>query len=98
MGRSEKQSHPDAREAPMDEAKLPKRVLKIVEICKSGQTLHHCNVVKATGNVEHSYWFEPSGKPAGPKSARQAIEAGLLEPFGDSLFDALDSQSFRAAP
>lgn len=80
-----------------EDVKLPKRVLKIVETCKSGQTLHHCNVVMKTGNAEPTYWFEPSGKQAGPKSARQAIELGLLEPLRDGLFDALDSQSFRAS-
>lgn len=43
---------------------------------------------------ETSYHFEPSGRPAPPKSSEAAIEAGLLIPVGDGLFPEL-SQSFR---
>lgn len=89
---------PNSQEATMtEEVKVPARVQKIVDACKKGQTLHHCNLVLKTGSVEPSYWLEPSGKGVGPKSARAAIEMGLLEPLRDGLFDALDSQSFRAA-
>lgn len=76
--------------------KVPKRIEDIVKACREGQTLHHCNVVLKAGVSEPTYWLEPSGRPVGPKSARAAIEMGLLGPLRDGLFDALDSQSFKA--
>lgn len=46
---------------------------------------------------ERVYWLEPSGKPAGIKSAEQAISLGLLAPTGDALFAEAASQTYRAA-
>lgn len=77
------------------EKRLPVRIQTIVGACKGGQTL--CLAIRQSDvGDERVYWFEPSGRPAGTKSADQAIEMGLLVPTGDGLF-AGDSQTYRAA-
>lgn len=76
--------------------RLPVRVQKIVGACVAGQTL--CLAIKHSEvGDEKSYWLEPSGRPAGTKSAEEAIALGLLKPSGDSLFAEADSQTYRAA-
>jgi len=59
-----------------------------------GQTLHLCYRFKESGETEHLYRLEPSGKGVGPRSAAEAITAGELIPLGDGLFGM--SQSWRA--
>lgn len=80
-----------------DEAKVPKRILKIVDTCKSGQTLHLALPRLTNGETVRRYWFEPSGRTAPTRSTEQAISLGLLKPAGDCLFSLLDSQTFTAA-
>jgi hypothetical protein len=78
----------------MENTKVPKRVQKIVDACKRGQTL--CLTLRhSDAGDERHYWFEPSNRKAGVKSAERAIEMGLLVPAGDGLFDL--SQTYRAA-
>lgn len=73
---------------------LPVRVQRIVDACRGGQTL--CLTIRHSDvGDERTYWLEPTGKPAGTKSAERAIELGLLVPAGDGLFDL--SQTWRAA-
>jgi hypothetical protein len=74
--------------------RLPARVQEVVGACRGGQTL--CLYIRHSDvGDERSYWLEPSGRPAGSKSAEEAIAAGLLIPNGDALFG--DSQTYRAA-
>lgn len=76
------------------EPKVPVRVQRVVDACRGGQTL--CLTIRHSDvGDERVYWLEPSGRPAGTKSAEQAIELGLLLPAGDGLFDL--SQTWRAA-
>lgn len=80
-----------------EEVKVPKRILKIVDACKRGQTLHLALPRITNGETCRRYWFEPSGRAAPTKSTEQAIGLGLLKPAGDSLFSLADSQTFTAA-
>jgi hypothetical protein len=73
---------------------VPFRVQRVVSKCKLGEKL--CVGLRhSEAGLERSYWFEPSGKNAPPKSSEQAISMGLLIPNGDGLFG--DSQTYRAA-
>lgn len=75
--------------------KIPVRVQRIVDACRGGQSL--CLTIRHSEvGDQRVYWLEPSGRPAGTKSAERAIEMGLLAPAGDGLFDL--SQTWRAAP
>ncbi len=80
-----------------DEVKVPKRVLRVVDACKRGQTVHLALPRITNGETNRRYWFEPSGRPAPVRSTEQAIHLGLLKPAGDTLFAALDSQTFTAS-
>lgn len=78
------------------EKRLPIRIQNIVGACRGGQTL--CLSIRHSDvGDERVYWLEPSGRPAGTKSAEEAIALGLLMPSGDSLFAETDSQTYRAA-
>lgn len=74
--------------------RLPIRIQTLVGACRGGQTLC-CTLRHSEVGDERIYWLEPSGRPAGTKSAEQAIELGLLVPAGDGLFGM--SQTWRAA-
>jgi hypothetical protein len=80
-----------------DAVKVPKRILKIVERCKGGETVHLALPQVSRNETNRRYWFEPSGKIAPITSTEQAIKLGLLVPAGDCLFGLDDSQTFRAA-
>lgn len=76
--------------------KLPKRLQRIVDRVRAGETLcvhlHH----KQTGECERIFHFEPSGQPASPRSSAEAITSGLLRPGHDGLFGPSDSQTWKA--
>ena len=75
--------------------KLPKRVQAVADKCRSGQTLCKFLRQKDTGETETIFFFEPSGRRCGPKSAIAAIAAGLLKPNHDGLFG--ESQTWIAS-
>lgn len=79
----------------MSEIKISGRAAAIIERCKNGQRLCKSFRFKESGDTEIIFFFEPSGKRAGPKSAQEAIATGLLKPMGDGLLD--DSQTWAAA-
>jgi hypothetical protein len=70
--------------------KLPKRVVRIIDRCRSGETLCAYHHRKPDGGGETRYHFEPSGKVATPASAAEAIASGLLQPAGDGPVRVLD--------
>lgn len=78
----------------MTEAKIPARVQKIVNAVRSGQRLCKSFRYKESGEKETNFYFEPSGKHCGPKSAEAAIELGLVTPLCDGLFGPETSQQF----
>lgn len=80
-----------------DAVKIPKRIQRIVDACRGGQTLHLAHPITSRGETNRRYWFEPSGRAVATLSAEEAIGRGLLSPAGDSLFGGSDSQTFRAA-
>jgi hypothetical protein len=75
------------------EPKIPKRLLRIVERCRGGETL--CREPGPRGG-EPRFWFEPSQENAPAVSCHEAIQAGLLVGNGDGLLPGT-SQTFRAA-
>lgn len=81
------------------EKKLPKRVLRVIERCKGGETLCRAYRPRAIGETDEVtlWWFEPSGDECGPVSARQAIATGQLAPCDPGLFGDGNSQSYAAA-
>jgi hypothetical protein len=78
----------------MGEVRMSGRAAAIIERCKNGQRLCKSFRFKESGDTEIIFFFEPSGKRAGPKSAQEAIATGLLKPLNDGLFDA--SQTWTA--
>jgi len=76
--------------------RIPARVQAVVDKCRSGQTLCKFLRQKETGETETVFFFEPSGRRCGPKSAVAAIDAGLLKPSGDGLFGQESSQTWTA--
>jgi hypothetical protein len=77
--------------------RLPKRVQAIIATMrKTGEKLckhlHH----KETGETEINFFFEPSGKRCGPRSAAQATETEFLILSGDGLLGADTSQTWTA--
>lgn len=80
-----------------DFERLPQRVKRVIERCRSGATLHKFFRNKEGGNAEVLYAYEPGGKPAPPKSSEAAIASGFLRPNRDGLFDDGNSQTWRAA-
>lgn len=79
----------------MSEIKMSGRAAAIIQRCKNGQRLCKSFRFKESGGTEVMYFFEPSGKRAGPKSAQEAIATGLLTPMHDGLLD--DSQTWAAS-
>ena len=77
--------------------KIPRTVLAVVENLKRGQTLCKLLRRKETGETEVIFFYEPSGRQCGPKTAQKAIAAGLLKPSGDGLFGPESSQTWIAA-
>lgn len=76
--------------------KVPDRVQRLVNFCKAGRTL--CLSIRHSEvGDEKVYWLEPGGKPVGEWTVKRALEMGLIEPAGDSLFPDMDSQTYRAA-
>lgn len=80
-----------------DFGKLPKRVQAIIDTVRHGQTLCCHKHLNREGQTERLWFFEPSGKPATPKSAEAAIATSFLRPCGDGLFPN-QSQTWRATP
>lgn len=78
----------------MTETKMSHRAAAIIERCRNGQRLCKSFRFKESGDTEVLFFFEPSGKRAGQKSAQEAIATGMLKPLNDSLFDA--SQTWEA--
>lgn len=78
----------------MSETKISGRAVAIIERCRNGQRLCKSFRFKESGDTEVMFFFEPSGKRAGPKSAQEAIASGLLKPINDGLFD--NSQTWTA--
>jgi len=76
--------------------RLPKRVHAIIVTCRSGQKLCKDIRQRETGEAELNFFFEPSGKRCGPKSAQDAIKSGLLEPNNDGLLGPESSQTWGA--
>ena len=77
--------------------RLPERVRRVIERVKAGERLCKSLRLKEDGgDTETVFFYEPSGKRAGPKSAQQAIESGHLKPAGDGLFDPSLSQTWTA--
>ena len=77
-------------------SKLPQRVRAVIEKCRGGQSLCKSIRHKETNDAEVLWFFEPSGRRAGPKSAGAAINSGFLQPAGDGLFGPDSSQTWRA--
>lgn len=75
---------------------IPERVLRVVRTVSGGQKLCKSLRIKETGETEVSFHFEPCGRAAPPKSSQNAIELGLVQPAGDSLFGEEMSQTFTA--
>lgn len=82
------------------EPKIPQRVTKVIDRCRSGETLCRGYRPRAIGDERDVllWWFEPSGKTCGPASAEQAIKIGALVPCDAGLFADGNAQSFRVAP
>lgn len=76
--------------------KIPVRVQRVVERVRGGERLCKSFFAKETGNTEVEFHFEPSGKRCGPKSAEEAIKAGLVVPLNDGLFGEETSQQWQA--
>lgn len=80
------------------EAKIPKRIQKIVDTCRGGQRLTRTlPTIRDNMRLDPIFRFEPSGREAPAFSAMQAISSGLLVPCRDGLFGAEFSQTFVAA-
>jgi hypothetical protein len=80
----------------VDLEKLPSRVKAIVERVRHGERLCKSFRFKETGETEVTFYFEPSGKRAGPVSAQAATETEFLAPCNDGLFTGTD-QTWTAA-
>lgn len=80
--------------------KLPKRVRKIVEVCRRGQILCRSYRPRALGEERDvlMYWYEPGGWPAPSLSCGEAIAEGWLKPLDAGLFQDGNAQSFIAVP
>lgn len=74
--------------------RLPARVRRIVERCRSGQTLCLGHRVREIGPP--LCWFEPSGRSTRHRSALDAIASGHLVPSADGLFGQESAQTWRA--
>ena len=74
--------------------RLPRRVQTAIGRCRAGERLCHTKHVRASGEAEDVFVFEPSGRRCGPITGQQAISSGLLKPLGDSLLDPDLSQSW----
>lgn len=59
-------------------------------VCRSLRT-------KLSGEQEVCYFFEPGGRTCSRIMAEKAIGLGLLQPAGDALFGAEDSQTWVSA-
>lgn len=76
--------------------RLPARVQGVIEKVRAGERLCKSFRFKETGETEINFYFEPSGKRAGPVSAQRATETEFLRPLNDALFDD-NSQTWVAA-
>lgn len=76
-----------------DEVNLPKRVWRVIEHCRHGQTL--CRSLAPDGG-EPRFWLDPSNRNVGPRSAQEAIASGLLTPGRDCLFHDDNDQTWSA--
>lgn len=74
--------------------KLPSRVQLVVDRVRKGERLQRTFCTKANGEKETLFSFQPSGRPAPPKSSQDAIDSGLLRALGDGLFGDDTSQTY----
>lgn len=80
----------------MRKPKIPTRVTKLLQACRSGKTV--CMSIRHSEvGDERIYWLEPGGSPTGEWTVKRAVELGLLIPSSDALFSDLDSQTYRVA-
>jgi hypothetical protein len=77
----------------MSRTKIPKTVQRVLEQLGAGQKLCRQRTPES-GDI--FYFYEPSGKTCGPRTAQKAIELGLVVPNGDALFSDSDSQTWVA--
>lgn len=77
--------------------RLAKRVWRVIDSARGGQTLCKSLRKKETGETEVEYAFEPSLKHVPAKSAKEAIASGFLKARGDGLFGDDSSQTWVAA-
>jgi hypothetical protein len=80
-----------------DYTRLPARVRAVIDRCRQGETLCKSLRRKETGETEINFYFEPSGRKAGPRSSQDATKTPFLVPNNDGLLDAGSSQTWRAA-
>ena len=76
---------------------MQKRIQAIVDRCQRGERLRKALSLNEAGKTEITFWFDPSQKRCGPKSAAAAIKSGLLVPAGDGLLGPESSQTWTAA-
>jgi hypothetical protein len=77
-----------------DDRKIPLRVRRVIDRVYAGERLCVALKTNLSGKHETQYFYEPSGRSAPTTSAQQAIETGYLRPAGDSLFEAVPSQTW----
>lgn len=75
--------------------RLPARVKAVILTVRNGERLCKSFCFKETGETEINFYFEPSGKRAGPVNAQAATETEFLRPLNDGLFGS--SQTWTAA-
>lgn len=76
------------------EKKVPKRVQRIVDACRGGQTLCRSIAPTRLGTCEDRWFLHPSNKEVSRLSATEA--SLLLIPRCDGLFGADTSQTWGA--
>lgn len=73
---------------------VPAKIKRLLAAMSNGQrvvlTLRHSEV-----GDERLYSYEMTGRPGGEWTINLALEMGLIEPTGDSLFPGMDSQTYR---
>lgn len=77
--------------------KIPKRVQRLLDRMKAGETLCKALRLKETGETEVQFFLDPSNRACGEWTASAAIERGLVVPNGDGLFGPDTSQAWRLA-
>lgn len=76
------------------EPSIPKRVQRILDACRGGQTLCMSLANTQVGTTLECWFLHPSNRKLAKQSAREA--SVLLHPSCDGLFGAETSQTWRA--